>query len=506
MLYLPQEIAIFGPFGGSLRDNGETLSLLRPGMPVVDSETGETNTPYIAVDRVRYDNREPWPSEADGFGPSLERINPSGYGDDAINWRASLGSASPGLNNDGNRVPTVDAGDAVNVVVGIYPTPIELNASVQDDGLPNPPAELSVVWTQISGPEQIEFSDPHTLNPTITIPDEGTWILKLTVNDGEFSASDEVAITTTFSMLGLFEAVAGTRFIEVEDFNYTDAAGNPGQWQINGVDKPNGGPYGEPYDGGAYDGLGATQGIDFFETGNNPSSDASKAYRFRAIEQDNRGNSTNGTGPAPEMIEFNGTGNADRGAFTVSSNYKIGWAGVGDWYNFTRDFPENETEYNVFAHVSAGGDQTNPSLHPRTRIGWVENPLVADSNVEWIGEFSGQGSGDWSTGAFYRAHEEGNSGIPVTVTASGVKTVRWEMTGGVLDFNYLAFVPVSNVSDEEITLTISLLEGGLVQISWQGGGKLKSSPNVEEPYEVVADQSNPYTVESGVTVFFVIEP
>src|SRR3989442_3202704 len=39
--------------------------------------------------------RSPWPTNADGFGPSLERLNPSAYGNDPINWRASPGAASP---------------------------------------------------------------------------------------------------------------------------------------------------------------------------------------------------------------------------------------------------------------------------------------------------------------------------------------------------------------------------------------------------------------------------
>jgi len=48
---------------------------------------------------VRYNDKEPWPTNADGFGPSLERLDAAAYGTDPINWRASYGPGTPGRAN-----------------------------------------------------------------------------------------------------------------------------------------------------------------------------------------------------------------------------------------------------------------------------------------------------------------------------------------------------------------------------------------------------------------------
>jgi len=40
---------------------------------------------------------DPWPTQADGQGPSLSRIDPYAYGNDPANWHAS--APSPGRPN-----------------------------------------------------------------------------------------------------------------------------------------------------------------------------------------------------------------------------------------------------------------------------------------------------------------------------------------------------------------------------------------------------------------------
>src|SRR3989442_6612585 len=87
--------------------------------------------------------RSPWPTNADGFGPSLERLNASAYGNDPVNWRASPGAASPGLDNSGNRLPTVNAGPDQTVTGTNFPVMLALAGSATDDGLPNPPGALT---------------------------------------------------------------------------------------------------------------------------------------------------------------------------------------------------------------------------------------------------------------------------------------------------------------------------------------------------------------------------
>ncbi len=78
------QIRIFGPYGGpdggTLSNSGELIRVRKPdgSAPV-----------YIDMDNVNYSDRSPWPTAPDGFGPSLERIDPTAFADDPDNWRAS---------------------------------------------------------------------------------------------------------------------------------------------------------------------------------------------------------------------------------------------------------------------------------------------------------------------------------------------------------------------------------------------------------------------------------
>jgi len=72
-----------------LQNDGEELALCKPN-------DYPTNAP-IVVDRVRYNDKSPWPTEADGEGPSLERFSATAYGNDPLNWRTLKNGGSPGL-------------------------------------------------------------------------------------------------------------------------------------------------------------------------------------------------------------------------------------------------------------------------------------------------------------------------------------------------------------------------------------------------------------------------
>jgi hypothetical protein len=76
----------------TLQNDGEALELRKPN----DSPAN----PAIVVDRVRYNDQSPWPTEADGHGPSLERFPVSAYGNDPVNWRTVTPGGSPGRAGD----------------------------------------------------------------------------------------------------------------------------------------------------------------------------------------------------------------------------------------------------------------------------------------------------------------------------------------------------------------------------------------------------------------------
>ena len=96
---VPAQVQIFGPVPGHLQHGGERLELRSPDQP-------ETNgAPYFTVDAVRYDNKAPWPSIADGWGAALRRKHPAEYGDDPANWSAVV--PAPGLALTSGTVPTI---------------------------------------------------------------------------------------------------------------------------------------------------------------------------------------------------------------------------------------------------------------------------------------------------------------------------------------------------------------------------------------------------------------
>lgn len=81
----PHQDAI-GPYKGHLSNDGESIDL-------VDNRG-------ILVDRVLYADEQGWPQEADGYGPSLERIHFEMPGSRPESWRAGSTGGTPGVWNE----------------------------------------------------------------------------------------------------------------------------------------------------------------------------------------------------------------------------------------------------------------------------------------------------------------------------------------------------------------------------------------------------------------------
>ncbi|MFO1498710.1 MAG: lamin tail domain-containing protein [Verrucomicrobiota bacterium] len=226
---VPPAVVIFGPVAGTLQDNGETLSLQRPGPPDLNTNTGNYFIPYLDVDVVDYSPQAPWPAAANGTGASLERLNAAAYGNDPINWRASPGAPSPGVDNIGNRPPVVSAGADRALTVTNVPVTIPLLGAASDDGFPNPPGSLGVTWSQINGPGSITFANPSQPSTTATFPVLGTYTLRLRATDGALESAATVTITLT-------QATAPVTFVPKGSvWRYLDDGSNQGAaWRSPG--------------------------------------------------------------------------------------------------------------------------------------------------------------------------------------------------------------------------------------------------------------------------------
>jgi hypothetical protein len=198
---VPAAVPVFGPYSGSLQGGGETISLQFPDAPDLNTNTGIFFVPYIDEDVVHYDNKPPWPTNADGSGASLERINSASYGNDPINWRSSVGGPSPGQENLSNHVPVVYAGPDQVFAISNTPVAVHLLGSATDDGMPNPPGSLTVGWTQSSGPSAGWINNSNQANTTAYLPGIGTYVFRLTANDGATQVSDDVTFTLQRSVV-----------------------------------------------------------------------------------------------------------------------------------------------------------------------------------------------------------------------------------------------------------------------------------------------------------------
>jgi hypothetical protein len=116
---------------------------------------------------------------------------------------STRGLAQPGPNDlwpyhglpgpPNNQPPFVNAGADI-AVESISSVP--LDAMVLDDGLPNPPGQVTLEWTLQSGLGQVVF-EPNAFvqDPTVSFSQIGIYHLNLTVSDGAQQSTDTIKIT-----------------------------------------------------------------------------------------------------------------------------------------------------------------------------------------------------------------------------------------------------------------------------------------------------------------------
>jgi hypothetical protein len=269
------------------------------------------------------------------------------------------------------------------------------------------------------------------------------------------SFKDSAGATTTIEsgftvtdVLVLFAEAGTVKYIETEDFNYD--GGSFKTFEEVGL-------------GGAYDGLGAVSGIDFNNSGN-----ASEKYRVIP-------------GNHPGMTES--MWDAGRNGFDMTVDFKMGWNDDGDWYNYTRDFPEGGS-YAVYGRFSSGGAAIDNKLSIVT-----SDATAADQTIEDVGVFQGPATGAWNTMAFFPL-KDADGGL-ATVNISGTTTVRLTHVGGNHDSNYLVFVPVAAAGGEAPTISVVNNGDGTITVTFEG--TLQAAPTVNGPWEDV-DAPSPLTL------------
>jgi RHS repeat-associated protein len=93
--------------------------------------------------------------------------------------------------NPANRPPVVNAGSNQTITL---PDAGVLNGTASDDGQPHG-SSLSVSWSSISGPGIVTFANESTAITTANFSTPGTYVVRLTADDTEYSTSSDVTVT-----------------------------------------------------------------------------------------------------------------------------------------------------------------------------------------------------------------------------------------------------------------------------------------------------------------------
>jgi hypothetical protein len=92
-----------------------------------------------------------------------------------------------------NLAPVVSAGADLTVALSGTAT---LDATASDDGLPAG-SSLSYTWSRTSGPGTVNFANPSAVDTTATFSAAGTYVLQLSVTDGQLTTTDTATVVVT---------------------------------------------------------------------------------------------------------------------------------------------------------------------------------------------------------------------------------------------------------------------------------------------------------------------
>ena len=100
---------------------------------------------------------------------------------------------APAPNPPSNLPPVANAGPDQAAVL---PASATLDGTITDDGLPGP---STASWSLVSGPSGVTFGNPNAVDTTASVAIPGVYVVRLTANDGQYTASDDVTLTFTGS-------------------------------------------------------------------------------------------------------------------------------------------------------------------------------------------------------------------------------------------------------------------------------------------------------------------
>jgi hypothetical protein len=136
----------------------------------------------------------------------------------------------------GNQAPVANAGTDRSVSAGASATLDGRGSSDPDNG----PQPLTYAWTQLSGPAAT-LANANSSQPSFTPATAGTYVFRLTVNDGAASSSDDISVTATsggssINLPGRLQVEAYRNGGEGVGYHDLSAGNTGGQYRTDDVD------------------------------------------------------------------------------------------------------------------------------------------------------------------------------------------------------------------------------------------------------------------------------
>ncbi len=216
----------------------------------------------------------------------------------------------------------------------------------------------------------------------------------------------------------------GPFLIEAEDFNFDSGQTLPVASLM-------------PYTGGAYAGRIGSLGVDF----NRSPDGSSPSYRG-----DNRIPMTEN----PDLVR-------GEGAWTMATNFRLGWIGGGQWYNYTRTIPYGR--YRVLAAMSHGDASPNALQGSLQRV--TSTATGPNQTLQDLGTFLGDGTGAWGANRLIPLRD--GSGNARILSLGGTVTLRMNPSSG--DYDYVILMPATAPRIAQQPASQSVIEGRPVSFS-----------------------------------------
>jgi hypothetical protein len=307
------------------------------------------------------------------------------------------------------------------------------------------------------------------------------------VGDYYVDVTNENGTVSSFPDNDSRAVMKGAFVVEIEDYNHdsgqTEAAAST-----------------MPLQSGLYEGKDGIPGIDFHLVADSGGAAGTNGNSYRNGWVDGNGDTHDfPTAPEllgnPDVIIDNGGGgpapeNRKRPDFDLTNNYKIGWGGAGEWYQYTRNFPPGE--YSAALGTSRDGrtaDAYGVALELVTG-----DPHTQNAAATVIGELVASGTGSWSSNDTIPFLTPGGNSL-ATFTLGANTTVRVRITQNDPDLDYLLFYASTTPAKPTFTKA-TLNANGSITLEWSpASAKLVAGPDITKPgdWTEVTGAASPFT-------------